>query len=130
MSREPECQLCPSCGMCQTPHAYSEMMAFRVDSAPTRAPLVECQCPPPAPDRTECCGAPFDGPCRTSCINFHQPDVHARLDRYIEAILGGRLRFQFDGQHVYGDQPDSDPGYWINVFRRWQQLYVTGRNAS
>lgn len=46
-------------------------------------------------------------------------------DRWIEALLGARLRF-----HATDDVNDSDPvrrayarTYWRHVYRRWSQLY-------
>lgn len=42
-----------------------------------------------------------------------------RLDRYIEANLGARLRFQIDRELV---DPFSQ-AYWQGVYRRWSQLY-------
>lgn len=44
-------------------------------------------------------------------------------DRYIEAILGGRLRFHL---HVVVGTlfaVDDEYAYWRTVHRRWQRLY-------
>jgi hypothetical protein len=43
-------------------------------------------------------------------------------DRWIEALLGGRLRF-----HTYNTTVEA--GYWIPVYERWQELYRAGRGA-
>lgn len=52
-------------------------------------------------------------------------DRHARLDRWMEAVLGGRLRYHVD------DGPAPGVGaYWSAVYGRWQRLYRAGRSAG
>ena len=40
-----------------------------------------------------------------------------RLDRWLEALMGARLRF-----HCI-DEPKAHFGYWGRVYKRWSQLY-------
>jgi hypothetical protein len=75
----------------------------------------------PLEDMCRDCGAahrwPWDCP----------KDRHERLDRWVEAILGGRLRF-----HV-GDRdanPMPEAAYWSGVYRRWQELYRLGEHRA
>lgn len=48
---------------------------------------------------------------------------HLRLDRWMEAVYGARLRF-----HARSD--DDTAAYWQRVYKRWAQLYHWPRVVS
>jgi hypothetical protein len=99
----------------------------------------------PDRDRMECCGrwaheghapgcdnAPIITGCRL-CDALGEPcEEHAfqlleerrewNADRFIEALLGARLRFHADPS----GNANVPPAYWMRVYGRWQELYRDG----
>lgn len=69
--------------------------------------------------RTECCGVLFAQPCKSWCVNAPAYDPHPRLDRWLEALYGARLRFHAEPSA----NANVPPGYWPTIYTRWCQLY-------
>jgi hypothetical protein len=49
-------------------------------------------------------------------------------DAWMEAVYGGRLRFQCSGN--IEDVAEARPDYWSGVYKRWAQLYARDRWRS
>lgn len=59
-------------------------------------------------------------------------DVAWQGDRWIEALLGARMRFHLNEPVPVDEATDGGwdawQRYWAAIYRRWQRLYVAGRD--